>query len=241
MAPRIAIAGFLHETNTFAPMPTVFENFVVEGDSYAGFRRGPEILDVRGKRINSVVAGFLDVADPLGYEIVPLTWACAEPAGQVTANAFEKIMGLIAAGLSDQGPFDGVFLDLHGAMVFEGFHDGETEILRRVRAIVGDIPIVAALDLHGNIALPSVEYASVLIGYRTYPHIDLFETGQRAAQAISYLVSGKPLHKAFRQLPFLVPISAQSTNTEPCRSLYALIDEVEQDPRVISATIMAGS
>ena len=129
----------------------------------------------------------------------------------VTANAFERIMALITYGLVEQGPFDGVYLDLHGAMVYEGFQDGETEILRRVRALVGDVPIVVSHDLHGNVTGRSVEIASAIIGYRTYPHIDMFQTGERCARIMQHLLEGKPLFKAYRQLPFLIPMSRQFT------------------------------
>lgn len=233
---RIALAGFIHETNTFAPMPTTFSDF----GGRKGILRGDALLAFRGRRINVCSAGFLDAAAEAGHEVVPLVWTDAEPANQVTAEAFERIMGLIAAGLSDQMPLDGLFLELHGAMVTEDFVDGETEIIRRARAIVGDIPIVVTLDLHGNITPRSIELADGMIGYRTYPHIDLYETGQRAAKLMDTLLAGKPYFKAFRQLPFLWPISAQSTFTEPCKSLYAQIDEVEKDPAVYSASIMAG-
>ncbi len=237
---RIAIAGFVHETNTFAPMLTQLEDFDPKGNRHARMRLGEDILMVRGKRINSSVAGFLNIADASGHEIVPILECSAEPASMVTYNAFESIMGQIAAGLVQQGPFDGVYLELHGAMVYEGYNDGETEILRRVRAIVGDIPIVVSLDLHGNITRRSFEIADAMVGYRTYPHIDLFETGERCARVLDHLLAGKPLYKSFSQIPFLMPIHRQSTNTEPNKTIYAQIDDVESDPQVISATIMCG-
>lgn len=238
---RIAIAGFVHETNTFAPMPTPYSEFTTPAGSSPGFLRGESIVQrLRGRRVNDATCGFVAAAEKKGHVLVPIAACSAEPAGQVTANAFESIMGVIAAGLVDQGPFDGVFVELHGAMVYEGSHHGEEEILRRVRAIVGDIPIVAPLDLHGNITRLAVDRSDVLVGYRTYPHTDSFETGERCAAAMDYLLAGKPVFKAFRQVPYLFPIHTQSTNTEPARSIYAQIAEVERMPSVISGTIMEG-
>lgn len=237
---RIALAGFLHETNTFSPIPTTYEDFAGPGGPYAGYLRGEQIFELRGKNFNHAVCGFLSIEDALGHEIIPILWTAAEPANQVTANAFERIMGVIAAGLSDNYPVDGVYLDLHGAMVFENFNDGETEILRRVRSIVGNVPIVCSLDLHGNISHQSFELADALVGYRTYPHTDLLETGERCAALLNLLLQGAVLYKSFRQLPFLMPISTQSTNTEPCKSLYAMINDLERNPGVVSTTIMAG-
>ena len=237
---RIAIAGFLHETNTFSPLPTTYESFSAAGGPYATFLPGEKMLEYRGKTINRAFCGFINQAEALGYEIVPMVYAAAEPSNQVARDAFDRILGAITAGLSEKGPFDGLFLDLHGAMVYEDFNDGETEILRRCRAILGDVPIAVALDLHGNITRESFELASVMIGYRTYPHIDMYITGERCAFALNNLLQGKAIFKSFHQIPFLMPLTTQSTNIEPCKSIYARIGELECNPEVFSCTIMAG-
>ena len=237
---RIALAGFLHETNTFAPMQTSYSNFAHGGGPYAGLLEGEEIFEYRGKRFNRAACGFLNQAEAQGHEIVPILYAAAEPSNQVSADAFNKIMDKISAGLQANGSFDGLFLDLHGAMVYEEFNDGETEILRRCRGIVGDIPVVVALDLHGNISSESFELASVMVGYRTYPHIDIYETGERCANAMNDLLQGKTYFKAFRPLPFLMPLSKQSTNNEPCRSILKEISELEKSPEVLSCSIING-
>lgn len=238
---RIAVAGFVHETNTFSPLPTKYEDFALPKGSNPGLLRQDQLLEFfRNKNLNLAACGFIAAAERAGHQIVPLFYCAAEPSGQVSANAFERIMGLIAAGLEDNRPLDAVFLNLHGAMVYEGFNDGETEILRRVRAIVGDIPIVASLDLHGNISRQSVDYASLMVGFRTYPHLDQYETGERCAVALACLLGGETVHKVFRQIPFLTAISTQSTSTEPARSIYALLQEVEANPDIISATVMMG-
>jgi microcystin degradation protein MlrC len=237
---RIALAGFLHETNTFAPLPTRLEDFTQGGGAYAGLLVGEEIFQYRGKRINRGAAGFIHRAEEQGHEIVPLIFAAAEPANQVTRDAFETIMGMITDGLKSKGPFDGLYLDLHGAMVFEDFNDGETEILRRCRSIVGDIPLTVSLDLHGNISCESFELASVMIGYRTYPHTDVYQTGERCADAMQILLKGKQIQKSFRQIPFLMPLTTQSTNTEPVRSLMESVSQVENRDDVISCSFLPG-
>jgi microcystin degradation protein MlrC len=237
---NIAIAGFLHETNTFAPLATTFDDFYSAGGPYADYVLGEKMFEFRGKTFNRGACGFLNKAESLGHQITPIIYAAAEPSNQVTENAFERIMSLITSTLSEKGPFDGLFLDLHGAMVYENYHDGETEILRRVRAIVGDIPIVVSLDLHGNITRETFDLASMMVGYRTYPHTDVYQTGERCALVHDLLLQGESVFKAFRQIPFLMPLTKQSTNTEPCRSIYAMIDELESNPEVISCSIMAG-
>lgn len=238
---RIAIAGLVHETNTFAPMPTTYEDFSKPRASSPGLLRGDDILRfVRGRRLNQAACGFVAAAEAQGHQLVGLAACSAQPAGQVTENAFERIMALITGDLVDQGPFDAVFVELHGAMVYEGYHQAEEEILRRIRAIVGDIPIVAPLDLHGNITQRAFDLVSAFVGYRTYPHTDCYETGERCAAVMDYLLSGQPIAGAFHQLPFLMPPHVQSTNTEPARSIYAQIPELENTPGIVSASIMMG-
>jgi microcystin degradation protein MlrC len=237
---RIALAGFMHETNTFAPLPTTFADFDSAGGPYATFLLGEQVFKYRGKRFNRAACGFINQAEALGYEIVPILFAAAEPSNQVTADAFAHIMGLMEEGLAKKGPFDGLYLDLHGAMVYEDFNDGETEILRRARAIVDDIPIAVSLDLHGNITRESFELASVMVGYRTYPHTDVYQTGERCVRALERLLQGQHMYKAFRPVPFLMPPTKQSTDIEPCRSIYARIPELERNPAVISCSIISG-
>lgn len=237
---RIALAGFLHETNTFAPLPTRLEDFTHGGGAYACLLTSDEILRYRGQRINRGAAGFIQRAEALGHKIVPLVFAAAEPANQVVRDAFETIMGMISEGLKENGPFDGLYLDLHGAMVVEEFIDGETEILKRCREIVGDILVTVSLDLHGNISRESFDLASVMIGYRTYPHTDVYQTGERCADAMQLLLEGKQIFKAFRQIPFLMPLTTQSTHTEPVRSLMELVEEKTQSENLISASFMPG-
>lgn len=237
---RIALAGFLHETNTFAPLPTRLIDFTQGGGAYAGLLVGDEILRYRGKRINRGAAGFINRAEALGHEIVPLVFAAAEPSNQVTKEAFETIMSMITNGLKEKGPFDGLYLDLHGAMVVEDYIDGETEILTRCREIVGGIPVTVSLDLHGNITRESFDLASVMIGYRTYPHTDVYQTGERCADAMQLLLEGKQVFKAFRQIPFLMPLSTQSTHTEPVRSLMGLVEQSAQREKLISASFLPG-
>jgi microcystin degradation protein MlrC len=130
-----------------------------------------------------------------------------------------------------QGGIDGIYLDLHGAMVAEHHDDGEGELLRRIRALVGGrMPIVASLDYHTNLTPAMVEHASAMVGYRTYPHVDMAATGSRAAALLDRLLrEQRKLHKAYRQIDFLIPLVFQCTDAEPARGIFALIDEIERD------------
>jgi microcystin degradation protein MlrC len=125
-------------------------------------------------------------------------------------------------GIKAAGPLDAVYLDLHGAMVTEHLDDGEGEILARVRRVIGKhLPVVVSLDLHANVTPQMVEHADALIAYRTYPHVDMADTGRAAARHLALLLRTRQrLAKAFRQLPFLIPISWQCTGDQPCKSIY---------------------
>jgi microcystin degradation protein MlrC len=128
---------------------------------------------------------------------------------------------MIVDGIRDARP-DAVYLDLHGAMVTEHLDDGEGEILARVRRVIGqDIPLMASLDLHANVTRKMVECADALVGYRTYPHVDMADTGGRTAFLLSQRLDGmaRP-HAAMRRIPFLIPLSAQCTDLEPSKALY---------------------
>ncbi|MFL5089568.1 MAG: M81 family metallopeptidase, partial [Xanthobacteraceae bacterium] len=132
------------------------------------------------------------------------------------------IVKVLVEGVNAAGKLDAVYLDLHGAMVTEHLDDGEGEILRRVREVIGkDLPLVVSLDLHANVTPEMVEHADALIAYRTYPHVDMAETGRAAARHLVLLLRSKQkFAKAFRQLPFLIPISWQCTNDQPTKGIY---------------------
>ena len=231
MTFRVALAGFLHETNTFAPSKARMADFV-QGGGYMPMVRGDAMIP-RSKGINLGIGGAIEFGESSGWNMVPVLWAGAIPSAHVTRDAYESITDDIISGIAAAEDLDGVFLDLHGAMVAEHEDDGEGAFLARVRALVGpDVMIAAALDLHGNITAQMVEAADVLVGFRTYPHVDMADTGHRAAQQLDRLMHklrhrAAPDAKAFRRLPFLVPIAWQSTSAEPGRALYDLVADCE--------------
>jgi microcystin degradation protein MlrC len=225
---RIAVGGFQHETNTFAPQRATWDDFE-RADAWPGFVRGPELIEaVHG--YNIPIAGAVAALRAKGHTLLPLCWCSAPPSAHVERDAYERVAGAILDDLKAQMPVDGIYLDLHGAMVAEHHDDGEGELLRRIRALVGErIPIVASLDYHTNMTPEMVRHASAMLGYRTYPHIDMAATGGRAALLLDRLLSERrPLYKAYRQIDFLIPLVWQCTEAEPARGIFALIEEIEQ-------------
>ncbi len=223
MSLRIAIGGFLHESHSFAPRPTTYADFVRP----AGFPplcRGAAMLEaVRGTSVPA--AGALAVAEGAGVTVVPLAWSFANPAGPVQDEAFERIAALICAELSlalDEAPLDGVYLDLHGAAVVESFPDAEGELLRRVRAIVGDLPVTISLDPHCNLTAQMTALADALVPFRTYPHVDMKEAGAQAMRLLLQRIErGTPWARAFRQLGFWIPLGSQCTLQSPMSEVMA--------------------
>lgn len=239
MSKRVALAGFLHETNTFAPTKAEMADFV-QGGGYMPIARGQAVL-TQCKGINLGISGAVTFGESAGWDIVPILWAGAIPSAHVCQDAYESITNEIILGIAGAGPLDGIILDLHGAMVAEHEDDGEGRLLMRLREAIGpDVPIAAALDLHGNITQEMVDAADVLVGFRTYPHVDMADTGARAAEQLDVLMArGKTFASAFRRLPFLVPIAWQSTRAEPGQSIYDLVDATEAG-QVASASFFFG-
>ena len=239
----IAVGGWHHETNTFAPTPATYEAFTRDGGRPA-LSRGESMLEAL-EGFNLSAAGFIDTAYAQGHEVRPLLWCEATPSAAVTRDAYERISAMFIEDLerlmTEDQPPQALYLDLHGAMVAEHLDDGEGEFLSRVRRVVGDaMPLVASLDLHANVTAAMVERADVLVAYRTYPHVDRRETGERAARVmVSLLTEGCKPAKAFRQIPFLIPLTWQCTMVEPMALVYGTLAAVEGGD-VLSASVLAG-
>ena len=222
---KILIAGFQHETNTFAPSKASWDDFV-QGGGMPCMTHGNDILDFKG--INIPVGGFLEAMHSVRHHIFPVIWAAASPSAHVTKDAFERITGKILEAASEIQP-DAVYLDIHGAMVAEHIDDGEGELLKRIRTVVGQgIPIVGSLDLHANVTQLMLDQADTLVAYKTYPHIDMAETGERAAFILKqFMEGGKRLLKASRRIPFLIPLHGQCTDMEPACKTYEYLKSLE--------------
>ncbi len=221
---RIAIGGFLHESHSFAPRATGWAEFRTSG-GFPAYVRGPAMFDVL-RPTSAPSAGAMAVAEDQGVTLVPLSWCFANPAGPVTAEAFERIAACMVADLADAldaGPLDGVYLDLHGAMVAEHFPDAEGEVLRRVRAVVGpDVPITISLDPHANVTAQMAELADAVVPFRTYPHVDMKAAGARAMELlIARIRRGAPWPFAHRQLDYWTPLTMQCTMVSPMADTMA--------------------
>ncbi len=235
---RIAVGGIQHETNTFAPLKATLADFE-QADAWPGLTTGPALLEAV-KGINLPAAGFIDEARSLGHELVPLLWCSAQPSAHVTRDAFEFIVQGLLARLAQARSLDAVYLDLHGAMVAEHIEDADGEVLARVRKLIGPgVLLVASLDFHANVSARMVEQADGLVSFRSYPHVDMTETGVRAAALLHDLLRKPARAKWHRPLPFLMPLTSQCTLVEPLRGLMAQAQSLERAP-VMSLCLTPG-
>ena len=225
---RIGVLGFLHETNTFAAGPTPLERFI-EADAWPGLTEGKALFDAT-RDMNLPVSGFITAMQALGHEIVPLLWCSANPSGPVADSAFKHVVSRLETLLHD-AHVDALFLDLHGSMVTESLPDAEGELLRRLRRITGPAMIyVAALDFHAIISQAMVDQTQAMVAYRSYPHVDMADTGRRAAVLMQRLLAGETLYAAWRKLDFLVSMPWQCTlGDAPAGALMQVARTLEDD------------
>ncbi|WP_276120139.1 M81 family metallopeptidase [Pararhizobium qamdonense] len=233
---NILIAGFQHETNTFAPTKATYDSFV-KGEDFPSLVRGEDVLKLAD--VNIPIGGFINHVRALGHDVIPVIWAGAGASAHTTTDAYERIGGEILEAVKTL-TYDAIYLDLHGAQITEDLDDGEGELVSRVRAIVGPaMKIVVSLDSHANVTDLLWDQADAVVAYRTYPHVDMAETGVRAAVLLLGLMADKkPLQLARRRLPFLIPVNAMSTMLQPARGTYDYLDELEKD--VVSLSFAPG-
>jgi microcystin degradation protein MlrC len=230
---RIAIASLMQETNTFSPIPTTIEVF----ETYYVLR-GDELLDGYGPA-KVEVPGALGIFREAGYEPVPLIAAYAAAAGPITRETFEALVGEMEQRLREAGPVDGLYLALHGALVVEDQPDGDGEIIARMRRILSpDIPIGVSLDLHGHITPLKLQPNTFHVGYREYPHIDMFETGQRTARLLVETVEGRRHPRmALVKRPVVVPAVCGRTTDGPLAAVAQAARQAERTGEVLHASI----
>lgn len=238
---RIAAGGILHETSTFVETPTTLEQFEYD----RGIIRGEEMLG-RFRGTNVCTGGFISGAEKFGFELVPLLRASAFPNGLIIRTDYDlmlrEMLDRLATAEKSGGPVDGVLLDLHGAMVVDGIPDGDGDVIRAFREYLGpNRPIVVTQDLHGNHSKARVESSDAIVGFDTFPHVDMAERGVEAAEIIARTVRGeiRPT-QAIHQLPLFWSTSSQITAHPPMDEVLRQVHEIEERSGIISVTIATG-
>lgn len=238
---QIASGGVQHETNTFSTKPTRLEDFI--RDSNCGPElSGSDTIFNRFTGTGTIHGGYIAGAESAGFELIPLLSARAQPSGVVEQQTFDTMLAWFLERLEQTMPVDGVLLDLHGAMVAANHEDAEGAFIAAVRKVVGpEMPIIVTLDLHANITQQIADLSDVVIGFDTYPHVDMNERGREAAELMARMVRGdvKPV-QAYRQLPLITMPPMQCTLREPMQTLINSLHQLEQEEGILTATISMG-
>ena len=230
MPLKIVVARLNHETNTFSPITTPLEAFSPQWDE-AAYR------DQKGAR--TAMGAFLDIAQALDATVVTPLAAMANPSAAVAADAYtlmnDAILRAVAAGC------DAIMLDLHGAMVAENAPDGEGLLLQRIRRIAPDTPLCVALDLHANVTQIMVDNADIIVSFKTYPHVDMYETGAHAGRLLADMLQ-KKIRPAlgWRQLPLLSATLTSNTSASAMQRAVQAATAAEAEAGVLAVSVFAG-
>lgn len=232
---RFFIAMVSHETNTFSPLPTGRPQFEARDLRYGG-----ELLEAyRGT--GTCLGGMIEAAERHGVTLLPSVAAAAAPGGRVSKELYAEVKQRLLTDLRAAGPLDGVLLDLHGAMVVDGLDDGEGDLLAAVRATIAARPLAVTLDFHANVTDAMARAATLLHGYKTYPHVDMDARGREATERLLDVARGRLRPAAALRRPALLPpLGSQATARGPMRRLYDLADALEREPGVVSISVFAG-
>ena len=244
---RIAIAGISHEALNTSPLTTTLEHFHVW--------RGEELLHgetrfspyaagtATGAIYEPKYATLAQMMDDLGAEPVPILHASSlSPSGTVDLNTYLQLRDEIIDGIQQAGQLDGICLVLHGALLVEHIWSGETDLVRSIRAVVGnDVLISARFDLHGNLTEEFANKTDIWTVYRTAPHRDAPQTLERAMTLLAHCIRGghRP-HPVFVRIPMILPGEKATTDVEPMKSLLELAIEIGQQPGILTAEILVG-
>jgi len=227
---KIVVAMMMHETNTFSPVPTPLASF----RPLSGAQAIEEFRDT-----NTQLGGFLHVAQEANAEVIVPIAAGAHPSGYVEKAAYEDMAEAIVGAV--RGGCDAIFLALHGAMVAEHLDDGEGELLRRIRAVAPRTPLALGLDFHSHMTASMVDNASVIAGYRTYPHIDMGETAQRTGRTLLRMLDGEiaPV-MVWGSRPMMTSTLVHAPSRQPMRDIMDMAIAAETSGAVLNASVFGG-
>lgn len=227
---KIVVAMMMHETNTFSPVPTPLASF----RPLVGEAAITEFRDT-----NTQLGGFLHVADAMDAEIAVPIAAGAHPSGYVERAAYEDMADAIVGAI--RNGCDGALLALHGAMVVEHLDDGEGELLRRIRAVAPTLPIAVGLDFHAHMTAAMVDNATVITGYRTYPHVDMADTAERAGRTLMRALGGevKPV-MVWGWRPMMTSTLVHTPSRQPMKDVMDMAAAAETRGAVLNASVFGG-
>lgn len=234
---RIAIAGFQHESNSFASTPATLDKWKEAGILYG------EDIRTEYEHSKATIAGILGrLKDENDIEIVPLVFARLTPMGPITVEATEHLMSEILRLIDEQGPWDAVFLAQHGAAVSDKYLDADGEMVEQTRRLVGpDVPIVTNLDMHANVSKKVVANSDIVKVYQTNPHLDTYERAYESADLLLRQLRKEIFPTSFIATPPLVAnILKQGTSDPVMADLLSMAAQEAKRPGVLSVSVVEG-
>ena len=215
--PRVAIAGIGIESSTFSPAVSNMDAFKARTD--IGEKIFNKYSFLSKESFNRTRANWF-----------PTIVAKSLPGGIVSRETYDSLLNNTLSSLRKNLPYDGLFLDLHGAMSVEGLIDAEGDYIKKVREVVGYKTIIStSMDLHGNVSKKLVNESDLITCYRMAPHEDAMESKQRALENLLERIEngkGKPIYKAWIPVPILLPGEQTSTRIDPGKKLYSQVDPI---------------
>ncbi|MBV6430565.1 MAG: hypothetical protein IANPNBLG_00679 [Bryobacteraceae bacterium] len=233
---RVAIGGFMHESNSFNPAHTTLSDYTIQE---AG---GGEDLLALWSKSSSEVSGFIAGAREAGFDVLPTLHANATPKGPLTTDTYNAIYSRLENKLKSLGRIDGLLLALHGAMVVEGYPHGDEETVRRLRKLYGPgFPIIVTHDFHANVSPEIVKLSTVLITYKQNPHLDTKDRGMQAARIMGRILRGqvKPVQTVVKP-PMVYNIIFQNTYAEPLLPITRESIALEKNPKILAVSVSGG-
>ena len=230
---KLALLGIYHETNTFSRVSADYKAFEIY--RYSQIR--DEYQDSQ-----TTNAGFLQISEEEDIDVVPLIFAITGPIGTITATAFDLITKEMMSLLTQNGPWDGILLSLHGAAVSEDYPDADGEIAKRVRNLVGpEVVIGLSLDMHANISQEMTDNINVMTVYRTNPHLDPKIRAFECAELVAKTVKGEINPVMWLETPpMLINIVKQFTDEEPMESIMDNLQKTLSSPNVRHGSVAEG-
>jgi microcystin degradation protein MlrC len=228
---KLLIARMNHETNTFSPVPTPLSAFGIDGPTYGA----DAYAENHGGR--TAMSAFIDLAEAAGADLITPVSATANPSGPVFAEAYDALCHRILDAAQD---CDAMMLDLHGAMVAENSQDGEGDLLERLKTRYPGKPIAVALDLHGNVTQKMIDNADVIVSFKTYPHVDMYETGAHAGRLFLDMLAGKTTPVIAWERPPLMSHTLKSADLSPAMHAAIAAARAAEQSEVLAVSILAG-
>jgi len=228
MEKRILILEFRQETNTFNPV-------VMQKPSFGNAFEGEKVFQSR-MAYRSAVHGAVDAFGEIGAEVIPMVFLAAPSGGRVADDVLEFVMERVQY-YAENNAFDAIYASLHGATVTQSNDDACGTLTELLRTLAGEKPVVASFDLHANITDKVLKNLDAVCGYQTYPHVDFYETGYRAAKRCIDLLEGKTFSMASAAIPMLIPPAGYTSNDTPFKEVIDMGKRMIADGTLLDFTV----